>query len=155
MKKLILLIGVATLVLSALAQEEKTSPATADVASTIRQLEERWEGAVVNQNSKTVGELLASDYAGVNEKGEREDKATLLSRMDKEKETLSSAKITDLKVQVYSANVAVAIGDTAEKGKDESGKAFDRISRFTDTWMERDGKWQCIAEQASELKGVH
>ncbi len=155
MKRLILLIATTFLTLPAIAQEEKTSAASTDVSSAIRQMEERWEAAILKQDSKTVGELLASDYAGVNEKGEHEDKATLLSRMDKETETLSSARITDLKVHVYGANVAVAIGDTAEKGKDKSGKAFDRVYRFTDTWMERDGKWQCIAEQTAKVRGAH
>ena len=149
MKTLILLIGATLLALPAFAQGEKT-----DVSSAVRQAEERWEAAVKKQDSKTVGELVANDYAGVNEKGGREDKAALLSRMDKEPETFTSAKIRDLKVHVYGPNVAVAIGDTAEKGADKKGKAFDRVYRFTDTWMERDGKWQSIAEQGSLVKGA-
>ena len=155
MKRSILLIVTTFLALPAIAQEEKTSAASPDVSSAIRQMEERWEAAVLKQDSKAVGELLASDYAGVNEKGEHEDKAALLSRMNQETETLSSAKITDLKVHVYGANVAVAIGDTAEKRTDKNGKAFDRVYRFTDTWMERDGKWQCIAEQESDVTEAH
>ena len=149
MKRLILLIATALLALPAFAQKENT-----DVFSAIRQAEERWEGADMKRDSKTVGELLASDYAGVNEKGEREDKAGLMSRMDKDADTLSSAKITDLKVRVYGPNVAVAIGEAAEKGTDKNGKAFDRVFCFTDTWMERDGKWQCIAEQVALVKGT-
>lgn len=149
MKTLILLTATSLLALPGFAQEEK-----ADVSSAIRQAEERWEAAVMKRDSKTVGELLANDYAGVNEKGERQDKAALLSQMDKETDTLTSAKITDLKVHVYGPSVAVAIGDAAEKGSDKNGKAFDRVYRFTDTWMERDGKWQCIAEQGSLVKGA-
>ena len=149
MKTLIRLIATSLLVLPAFAQEGKT-----DVSSAIRQAEERWEAAVMKRDSNTVGELVANDYAGVNEKGAREDKAALLSRMEKEPETFTSAKITDLTVHVYSPNVAVAIGDAAEKGTDNKGKAFDRVYRFTDTWMERDGKWQCIAEQGSLVKGA-
>jgi len=149
MKTLILLIASTLLALPAFAQQEKT-----DVSSAIRQAEERWEAAIMKRDSKTVGELLANDYAGVNEKGEREDKAVLLSRMDKEADTFTSAKITDLKVHVYGPKVAVAIGDAAEKGTDKNGKAFDRVYRFTDTWMERDGKWQCIAEHGSLVKGA-
>ena len=123
-----------------------------DVACAVRQAEERWEAAILKKDSKTVVELVASDYAAVNDKGQHEDKAALLSRMDKETDTLTSAKITDLKVHVYAPNVAVAIGDAAEKGADKEGKSFDRLYRFTDTWLERGGKWQCIAEQVSEAK---
>lgn len=108
----------------------------------------------MKRDSKTVGELLASDYQGVNVKGEREDKAAVLSRMDKETNTLSSATITGLKVRAYAPNVVVVIGDSVEKGTDKDGKPFNRLYRFTDTWLKRDGKWQCIAEEGAEVKGT-
>ncbi len=148
MKTLILLIATTLLALPALAQEGKT-----DVSSVIQQAEDRWEAAVVKRDSKTVGELLASDFAGVDWQGKHQDKSSSLAEMDKETEALTFGKITDLKVRVYGPNVAVAIGDAAEKGTDKDGKAFDRIFRFTDTWMERNGKWQCIAEQGALIKG--
>ena len=146
MKRLILLGVTALLAIPLFAQSENVSP-------TVRQLEEKWENAILKRDTKTVGEMLANDYVGVNEKGEHENRADLLSRMNKETDTLTSAKIADLTVHVYGPNVAVAIGDAAEQGKDKDGKSFDRVFRFTDTWMERDGKWQCIAEQVVELKG--
>lgn len=146
MKRLILLSVTTLLAIPLLAQSE-------DVSSAVRQLEEKWENAILKKDSKTVGEMVANDYAGVTEKGELENRAGLLSRMDKETDTLTSAKLTNLKVRAYGSNVAVAIGDAAEKGKDKDGKGFDRVFRFTDTWMERDGKWQCVAEQVILLKG--
>ena len=147
MKTFILFVATTLLALPVFGQEGKT-----DVVSAIRQAEERWETAILKKDSKTVGELVANDYAAVNDKGQHEDKAAMLSRMDKETDTLTSAKLTDLKVHVYAPNVAVAIGDAAEKGTDKEGKSFDRLYRFTDTWLERGGKWQCIAEQVSEVK---
>jgi hypothetical protein len=96
LKTLIVLISTTLLALPTFSQEGKT-----DASSAIRQAEERWEAAIMKRESKTVGELVASDYAGVNEKGRDEDKAALLSRMHKETETLTSAKITDLKVRTY------------------------------------------------------
>jgi len=138
------------LALPAFAQETKNS----DAASAVRQAEERWEAAIPKKDSKTVGELLANDYAGVNEKGERETRAGLLSRMNHETDTLSSAKIANMKIHVFGPNVAVAIGDSIEKGKDKDGKAFDRTYRYTDVWMERNGQWQCIAEQVAEVKAT-
>ena len=113
MKTLILFVATTLLALPAFGEGGKT-----DVASAVRQAEERWEAAILKKDSKTVGELVANDYAAVNDKGLHEDKAALLSRMDKETDTLTSAKLTDLKVHVYAPNVAVAIGDAAEKGAD-------------------------------------
>jgi hypothetical protein len=33
----------------------------------------------------------------------------------------------------------------------EQGKAYVRRGRFTDTWVLRDGKWLCIAAQATPI----
>lgn len=138
MKTFILVIATIVPALPGFAQERNT-----DASSAVRQLEERWETAISKRDSKTVGELLASDYQGVNVKGEREYKAAVLSRMNKETD-LSSAKLTDLRVYAYGPNVVVATGDSLEEGT-KDGKPFKQLYRFTDTWLLRDGKWQCIA----------
>jgi len=39
--------------------------------------------------------------------------------------------------------------DSQRKRLQQDGKAFDRTYRFTDTWMDRGGNWQCIASQES------
>jgi hypothetical protein len=54
-------------------------------------------------------------------------------------------------VHIYAPNLASVIGMSIEKGKDKKGMAFSRTYAWVDTWMERDGKWQCIAEGVSEL----
>ena len=48
-------------------------------------------------------------------------------------------------VHVYGPNIATVVGTSTEAGTDKDGKAFNRSYAWTDTWMERDGKWQCIA----------
>jgi hypothetical protein len=53
---------------------------------------------------------------------------------------------------MYGSGVAVVVGMANEKGSGKDGKAFDRTYRFTDTWMDRGGNWQCIASQAMELR---
>ena len=48
------------------------------------------------------------------------------------------------------SNTAVVVGRAREKGTGKDGK-FDRVYLFTDTWMERNGQWQCIASESMEL----
>jgi CPA1 family monovalent cation:H+ antiporter len=43
---------------------------------------------------------------------------------------------------------AVVTGAYYEKGVDK-GKSWERRGRFTDTWMNLDGRWQCIASHFS------
>ncbi len=35
----------------------------------------------------------------------------------------------------------------------KDGKPFDRAFRFTDTWMQRGGQWQCVASHVMKIKG--
>ena len=54
----------------------------------------------------------------------------------------------------YGPNVVVAIGDSLEEGTAKDGKPFKQLYRFTDTWLLRDGKWQCIAEEGAPVKSA-
>ena len=57
------------------------------------------------------------------------------------------------RVQMFGPNVAVVTGRAREVGTGKDGKTFDRAFLFTDTWMMRAGKWQCIASQVNKIKG--
>jgi Domain of unknown function (DUF4440) len=64
----------------------------------------------------------------------------------------SSAEYYDVKVTAF-GNTPIASGGFKGKGTDASGKPFDANERWTDTWMKMpDGKWQCIATQATPVK---
>lgn len=43
-------------------------------------------------------------------------------------------------------------GIATEVGKTKDGKAFKRNFRWTDAWLERGGKWQCVASQAMLIR---
>ena len=57
----------------------------------------------------------------------------------------------NMDVHVYGPNLASVCGTTMEKGKDKDGKEVTRTYVWMDTWMERNGKWECIAEGVMEL----
>ena len=54
-------------------------------------------------------------------------------------------------LRVYGPNLATVVGTSTEKGKDKDGKQFSRSFGWIDTWMERNGKWQCIGEAVLPL----
>jgi ketosteroid isomerase-like protein len=64
-------------------------------------------------------------------------------------DTYTSTKAEKLDVHLFGPSVAVVVGMANIKGTGKDGKAFDRTYRFTDTWMDRGGKWQCIASQST------
>jgi ketosteroid isomerase-like protein len=116
------------------------------VEAKLKGMEDAWVKALVNKDSATVGNMVADDFAGFNPDGKHVGKSQLLDEMKNESNTLSSATNDNMDVHVYGPSLATVCGTTTEKGKDKDGKEFTRSYVWLDTWMERNGKWQCIAE---------
>jgi len=118
------------------------------VEAALKDNENGWEAAIGKHDTATVESMVADDFIGVSSKGKVENRRALLSEMKGSKDTYTSTKNEKLDVRMYGGGVAVVVGTAREKGTDKDGKAFDRTERFTDTWLDRNGKWQCIASQA-------
>lgn len=134
-------------------------PATAAPAAStgknmnVRDMENSWEASVGKHDYATVEGYVAADFTGVSSKNKFVGRSDMLSEFKADKDTYKSAKNERLNVKMYGPNVAVVTGRAREVGTGKDGKAFDRTFLFTDTWMMRGGKWQCIASQASKIKG--
>ena len=92
-------------------------------------------------------QLVAADYMGVNSAGRVVNKAALIAEMKRDKNTYDAATNSGVTVRAH-GTTAVAVGTTKQTGKDASGKPFSYTYRWTDTWLERNGQWQCIASQS-------
>ncbi|MEO5718669.1 MAG: nuclear transport factor 2 family protein [Chthoniobacterales bacterium] len=126
------------------------SAQTADnsaIETKLKGMEDAWAAAQLqpDHGASAVEAMLATDYAGVGGKGVIRTKASQIEHMRADTDTYSSAKNNKMDVHVYGPNLAVVVGTSTEAGKDKDGKAFDRSYAWIDTWMERDGQWQCIA----------
>ena len=115
-------------------------------------MENRWEAAYASHDVPVVQSFVASDFVGVSPKFKFTNKSGLLSEFKKDKDTYQSAKNETLKITMFGPDVAVVNGRAREKGTGKDGKPFDRTYYFTDTWMQRNGQWQCIAGHAAEAR---
>ena len=135
----------------------KTAAAAAAPMNTknmsVKDMENAWEAAYASHNFATVEGFIAADFVGVSSKGKFTNRSQLLSEAKGDKDTYKSAKNEKLNVQMFGPNVTVVTGRSREVGTGKDGKAFDRTFLFTDTWMMRGGKWQCIASQVNKIKG--
>ncbi len=118
---------------------------TASQKQEIIEMENQYYKAMVNADIKVLNEILADEYTETGEKGELRNKDYYISKMKSGDLKFSSAKIDDLKVNVY-GSAAVAIGRLVIKGE-HKGEKIDEVDRFTDTWVMRNGHWQCVAGQ--------
>ena len=119
----------------------------------VKDMENAWEAAVPKHDFATVEGFVAADFTGISSKGKFVNRSQMLSEYKGDKDTYKSAKNEKLNVKMYGADVAVVTGRAREIGTGKDGKAFDRTFLFTDTWMMRGGKWQCVASQIAKIKG--
>ena len=117
----------------------------------IKELESRFEGALLTHDTSIIEKIVADDFLGTSSSGKTGDKATLLADAKRDTNTYTTAVSSDMVVRVLAPNVAVVTGIARETGKTKAGKAFSNAYRFTDTWVERNGEWQCVAAHAMVL----
>jgi ketosteroid isomerase-like protein len=146
-------------------QKSKPSPTAAEPAAappappvnrrneeaTLKELEDNWQSAIMAHNAAIVDLLVATDFAGVDRNGKFINKSAVIADVKNDKDTYQVAKNEKVNVRLYGPTTAVVTGSTRSKGTTKAGKAFDRAYRYTDTWVQREGKWQCVASQDSLL----
>jgi ketosteroid isomerase-like protein len=113
-------------------------------------LENAWNQAQLHHDAKALDALVADTFITTDNDGVLMNKAQFLADA---KDTSYEATLmanTDVKVILYK-DTAVVAGVYHSKGT-SAGKAFDHRGRFTDTWVNQGGKWQCVASHTSSLK---
>jgi ketosteroid isomerase-like protein len=116
--------------------------------ATIRDIEDKWEASVKTHDIAIPQAYLADDFRGVSSKGKIMTKANLISEMKKDTDVYTSTKNSKVDVRVFGGQFAVATGISTEVGKDKGGQNFKRSFRWTDVWVLRKDKWQCVATQS-------
>ena len=115
----------------------------------LKDIENRWEAAFQNHDAKVVEEFLADSYVLTDETGKVFNRRGALKRFKKDTDTLEKATNSDVVVHPINRDAAVVTGMAHEAGKDKSGKMFDRTFRWTDTFVNHNGKWECVATQVT------
>ena len=123
------------------------------VEAALKDNENRWEASYAAHDTAVAQSLVASDFVGVYWDGKVMNKSGVIGEVKKDKDTYKSAVNEKVAVHSYGPTVAVVVGTAHEKGTGKDGKAFDRVFRFTDTWVARNGQWQCVASQVMKVKG--
>jgi ketosteroid isomerase-like protein len=121
--------------------------AVAQDSSKIIAMENLWNRAEMNNDAPAVRLLLADDFVMTVAEGTLYNKAQMIASVADKSYHPVALQSTGMAVHYY-GNTAVVTGAYYEKGVDK-GKSWERRGRFTDTWMNLDGRWQCIASHFS------
>ncbi len=108
-------------------------------------LDREWGTAVHDRNRGWFEENFADGFTSVSSTdGKLYSKSAEIASTMNDKGKVTFADSTDVNVRV-DGNTAVVNGVFIVKGTDEKGVAYERRSRYTDTWIKRDGRWQAWA----------
>ena len=113
------------------------------------QLEREWGAAAVKADVDTLGQILGSDYAG-NYESQVTTRAQLLANLRRGVLKVESAALSDMKAMVFGDRAVVQGVSTvksSERGRDTSGKYC-----WTDVFVKRDGRWQCVVNYAARME---
>lgn len=117
----------------------------------VRALEQSWESSYLTHDTTIIEKLVADDFVGTSSSGKTGTKSTLLAEAKKDTNVYKTAVSSDMVVHSFAPNVVVVTGIARETGKSKAGKEFSHAYRFTDTWVERNGEWQCVAASAMAM----
>ena len=134
----------------AFAQAKPAAPAkSASVEQELIKLENDWNNALVKRDVAALSRIVADDWTFIDDEGTVITKAQSLANLKSGEDAFTSAVGDEWKVRVY-GDAAVVLGrwtvKEQYKGKDVSGQY-----RSVDTWIRRDGRWQCVASAGTKI----
>jgi ketosteroid isomerase-like protein len=105
----------------------------------------------VTRNFSALERMLADDYVG-SDVDSRRGKAEEIAGYKQITDKVASAAIENVKTHIFTKDAAIVTGELIIKGQTKDGKDFTNRYRFTDTYVKRNGVWQCVAAHATILK---
>ena len=129
----------------------------AAIEAEIIKLERDWAGAVKNRDAETVRRVLAEDAVIVYADGVVATKSDEIKSVESGAVTMESWDLLDPKVTVLDANNAFVTGRGVIKGKSKAANMKDDIDisgeyRILDIYARRNGKWQAVASQTTQIR---
>ena len=113
------------------------------------ELERGWNAAVYRQDADFVSSLLADEFIVTYDDGTRGDKARELSLIAQFNQQVVSAVQDDFTVRVYQDTAVVWF--TLNLVGMRQGQRAELTLRYTDVWVQRDGRWQCVSSQSTRV----
>ena len=116
---------------------------------TLLQIERDWAAAVLKKDAAALENILAAEFVAHNSSGSRNRKQTMESVRNPAAK-IESGALGDMKVIVF-GDTAVVHGLWTKKSAD-GGKDTSSRSRWTDTFVRRDGRWQCVGSYSAKAE---
>jgi uncharacterized protein (TIGR02246 family) len=113
-------------------------------------VENDWAAAWVKNDAKALDQLYATEYLATDVTGKTWNKTDGIKEDVSSKYSGKSFQLSELKVHVYGQTAVVTGRNDVKFTLD--GKASGDDVRFTDVFVKRDGRWQCVATQGCHIE---
>jgi ketosteroid isomerase-like protein len=120
------------------------------IEQTIMQLERERSNAAVKKDIAALKRIIADDFVGVESSGRIVNKAQTLNAVESSGDDIQSDAPDNIKIRVY-GDTAVVTGQFSTKGKNKEADSNLKLL-FTNVWAKRDGHWQVVNHQATQIK---
>lgn len=126
----------------------QTGPVESDQEILIA-LERGWNDAFYRKDVAFIQNLLADEFIATYDDGSQGDKAKELALAGQFNQQVESATQDDFIVKVYRDTAVVWF--TLRLVGIRQGQKSELNLRYTDVWVVRDGRWQCVSTQSTRI----
>jgi len=120
---------------------------------TLKALEGTWAEAIVKRDLPVIDRILSEDFVLITPEGRLASKAQVLQNLRSPADPTFVIKGADpdkFRVRVF-GDTAVLSSRFTLKVQSE-GRTLETPFRHTDVFVRRDGRWQCVARQATRIR---
>ena len=112
-------------------------------------LERRWNAAFYRRDAAFIATVLADDFVATYDDGSRGDKSKELALASAFAEQVESAVPDEFTVKEYGDTAVVRF--TLRLVGLRQGQRAETLLRYTDVWVIRDGRWQCVSSHSTRV----
>ena len=116
------------------------------------ELEQGWNEAFYRKDVAFIEDLLADEFVATYDDGSQGDKAKELALTTAFDQQVESAIQDEFTVRVYRDTAVVWF--TLRLVGIRQGQRAEVTFRYTDVWVLRDGRWQCVSTHSTQVKPI-
>jgi ketosteroid isomerase-like protein len=115
----------------------------------LMQLERDWDAAFHRHDVAFLETILADEFIATYDNGVRADKARELELAADRSQQIDSSSLDEFIVKTYRDTAVVWF--TLHLAGTSRGRPLDLTLRYTDVWVFRDARWQCVSSHSTRL----
>jgi ketosteroid isomerase-like protein len=146
-KALVCLLMLITPALNIIAQQR---PGGENDESAIREIEQKWDAANLRGDAAALDAIFADTFIMTGEDGKVRTKVEVIRELKAGNINYQAAKTEELKVLLHGG--AAVVSGRWRGQYVYQGKTVKLLERFTNFYVRRAGRWQCVASHGSAIK---